>query len=47
MADEKKLPNEELENLELDLDDVADVAGGQGPVIHGTGDIDPDIKNRS
>ncbi|MBR1749280.1 MAG: hypothetical protein IJ740_00160 [Ruminococcus sp.] len=47
MADEKKLPEEELENLEVDLDEVADVSGGQGPIIHGTGDITPSEKKRS
>ncbi len=47
MADEKKLPEEELENLEVDLDDIADVSGGQGPVIHGTGDITSSEKDRS
>lgn len=47
MAEEKKLPEEELENFEVDLDEVADVSGGQGPVIHDTGDITPSEKERS
>ena len=47
MADEKKLPEKELENFEVDLDEVADVSGGQGPVIHGTGDINSSEKERS
>lgn len=44
MDDKKNLQGEELENLEVDLDEVSDVAGGQDPIIHQTGDIPNPIK---
>jgi len=47
MAEEKKRPEEELENLEVDLDEVNDVTGGQGPVTQPTGDITDPIKNNA
>jgi hypothetical protein len=47
MSDEKKLPEEELENLEISLDDIDNVSGGQGPVIHKTGDISNEAKKKA
>ena len=45
--DEKKLPEEQLKNLEIGLDEVAQITGGQGPVIHDTGDIGDGSKKKS
>ncbi len=44
MADKKNLQDEELENLELDLEEISDVAGGQNPIVHQTGDIPEKVK---
>lgn len=45
--DEKKLPEEKLEELEIDLDKVGKVTSGAGPVTNPTGDVDDDMKNRA
>lgn len=47
MSDEKRLPEEELENLEISLDDIDNVSGGQDPVIHKTGDISNEAKKKA